>query len=76
MSTRPFPARSLLGAFLAQAENLNAWPTTFFIGRDGLVRSVHAGFAAPASGEFNTQLKRDFTNTVERLLSEDTRASR
>ena len=61
---------------LKQAENLNAWPTTFFLGRDGRVRGVHAGFAAPASGEFNTLLKQDFTNTVERLLSEDVRASR
>jgi thiol-disulfide isomerase/thioredoxin len=61
---------------IAQAENLNAWPTTFFLGRDGLVRGVHAGFAAPASGEFHTQLRLDFTNTVERLLSEDARASR
>jgi thiol-disulfide isomerase/thioredoxin len=67
---------SELQAKIAQAENLNAWPTTFFLGRDGLVRGVHAGFAAPASGEFNTQLKQDFTNTVERLLSEDVRASR
>jgi hypothetical protein len=56
--------------------NLNSWPTTFFLGRDGKVRAVHAGFAAPASGEFNAQLKKEFTNTVERLLSETTRASR
>jgi thiol-disulfide isomerase/thioredoxin len=59
-----------LEAKLPQAENLNSWPTTFFIGRDGKVRSVHAGFAAPASAEFHTQTKADITNTVERLLAE------
>jgi len=59
-----------LQAKITQAENLNSWPTTFFLGRDGKVRLVHAGFAAPASGEFNTRLKTEVTQTVERLLSE------
>ena len=27
-----------------QAENLNCWPTSFFLGRDGRVREAHAGF--------------------------------
>jgi len=57
-----------------QAVNLNTWPATIFVGRDGKVKSIHAGFAAPASGEFNTQLKQEFTATIERLLAEnDTR---
>jgi len=59
-----------LQAKITQAENLNSWPTTFFLGRDGTVRLIHAGFAAPASGEFNTQLKHEVTETVERLLAE------
>ena len=59
-----------LQAKITQAENLNSWPTTFFLGRDGKVRLVHAGFAAPASGEFNTRLKTEVTQTVEHLLSE------
>ena len=36
-----------------QAVNLNTWPATIFVGRDGRVKRIHAGFAAPASGEFN-----------------------
>jgi thiol-disulfide isomerase/thioredoxin len=55
---------------LPQTENLNTWPATFFIGRDGRVRAVHAGFAAPASGEFHTDLVREITHTVESLLAE------
>jgi peroxiredoxin len=35
-----------------QAVNLDAFPTTFIVGRDGRVRSVHAGFPGPGSGEF------------------------
>jgi hypothetical protein len=34
------------------------------------VKHIHAGFAAPASGEFNTQLKQEFTSTIEKLLTE------
>ncbi len=60
---------------LPQAENLNSWPTTFFIGRDGRVRGVHAGFAGRASGEFYTQTKREVTNLVESLLAESTSAA-
>jgi thiol-disulfide isomerase/thioredoxin len=53
-----------------QAVNLNTWPATLFVGRDGRVKHIHAGFAAPASGEFNTQLKLEFTSTIEKLLAE------
>ena len=34
-----------------QAVNLNTWPATFFVGKDGRVKLIHAGFAAPASGD-------------------------
>jgi thiol-disulfide isomerase/thioredoxin len=59
-----------LHAKLPQAVGLDAYPTTFFLGRDGRVRAVHAGFAAPATGAFNTDLKRDFTTRIEQLLAE------
>jgi peroxiredoxin len=52
-----------------QAVNLNTWPATLFIGRDGRVKLIHSGFAAPASGEFNQQLKQEFTSTIESLLA-------
>jgi hypothetical protein len=57
-----------------QAVNLNTWPATFFIGRDGRVKGTHAGFASPASGVFNQQLKAEFTSTIERLLKENSGA--
>lgn len=53
-----------------QLVNLNTWPATVFIGRDGKVKSVHSGFASPASGEFNAQLKKEFTSQIEALLAE------
>ena len=53
-----------------QAVNLNTWPATLFVGRDGRVRSIHSGFASPASGEFNERLKTEFTSKIEELLAE------
>jgi thiol-disulfide isomerase/thioredoxin len=55
---------------IPQAVNLNTWPATVFVGRDGLVKSIHAGFASPASGEFNRQLQEEFTAKIEQLLAD------
>jgi thiol-disulfide isomerase/thioredoxin len=63
-------------AKLTQAVNWNAWPTTFFVGRDGLVRGAHAGFPSSGSGELFTKAKEEFEANVEKLLSENVRSSR
>ncbi len=55
---------------LPQAVNLNTWPATLFVGRDGKVKHIHTGFASPASGVFNEELKQEFTATIEQLLKE------
>jgi len=52
-----------------QAVNLNTWPATFFIGRDGKVKATYSGFASVASGVYNKELKDDFTSIVDRLLA-------
>ena len=54
---------------LPQMQNFNAWPTTFFLGKDGRVAHVHAGFPSSASGKKSIEAKQDFTETVERLLA-------
>ncbi|WP_162601777.1 peroxiredoxin family protein [Occallatibacter savannae] len=54
-----------------QALNLNTWPATLFVGKDGRVRKIHSGFAAPASGRFNSELQAEFTNEIDQLLSEN-----
>jgi thiol-disulfide isomerase/thioredoxin len=61
---------------LTQAVNWNSWPTTFFLGRDGLVRGVHAGFPSSASGELYRQSKDEFTAEVQKLLHENQRTAR
>ncbi len=54
---------------LPQLVNLNAWPTTVVVGRDGLVKAVHVGFASAASGQFNPELKQQVTAQIETLLA-------
>lgn len=55
---------------LPQAVNLNTWPATFFVGRDGLVHGAHAGFAGKATGAAHEQLKTELRATVEKLLAQ------
>jgi hypothetical protein len=53
-----------------QAVNLNTWPATLFIGRDGRVKGTYSGFAASPSGVYNSELKSEFTSKIEQLLRE------
>jgi thiol-disulfide isomerase/thioredoxin len=54
---------------IPQVVNLNTWPATLFIGKDGKVKATYSGFAAAASGVFNKELKEDFTSIIDRLLA-------
>ncbi|MEJ0084552.1 MAG: TlpA disulfide reductase family protein [Pseudomonadota bacterium] len=53
-----------------QLTNLNTWPATVFVGRDGTVRAVHAGFASPSTGDFYVNQQKEFTQRIEQLLAE------
>ena len=67
---------SQLNEKIPQAENLNAWPTTFFVARNGLVRSIHAGFTSHASGELDSRLKDSVRTEIAQLLSENVRVAK
>ncbi len=54
-----------------QLVNLNTWPATVFVGKDGRIRKIHSGFAAPASGDFHANLQAEFNKEVETLLAEN-----
>jgi thiol-disulfide isomerase/thioredoxin len=58
------------GGTLPQLHGFTSFPTTVFLGRDGRVRRVHAGFYGPATGAQHERLIREFEREVERLLSE------
>lgn len=53
---------------LPQLENFSAYPTALFIGRDGRVKRIHAGFEGQAAGARHTQLKAELEEYVQELL--------
>ena len=60
----------LVRKLLPQLDGFTAFPTTLFIGRDGRVRRVHAGFYGPATGAQHPALVADFRREIETLLAE------
>ena len=57
-------------ATLPQLQGFTSFPTTVFLGRDGKVRRVHAGFYGPSTGVQHQRLVREFEREIERLLVE------
>ena len=57
-------------ATLPQLRGFTSFPSTVFLGRDGRVRRVHAGFYGPATGRQHERLIREFEREIERLLAE------
>jgi thiol-disulfide isomerase/thioredoxin len=55
---------------LPQLVNFGAYPTTIFIGRDGLVKRIHSGFEGRATGERFTKLKAEYEAEIKELLAE------
>jgi thiol-disulfide isomerase/thioredoxin len=53
---------------LPQLTPIKAFPTTIFIGRDGKVKKIHAGFYGPGTGSYYDAFKKEFEETIETLL--------
>jgi peroxiredoxin len=59
-----------IGKKLPQLENFSAYPTALFIGRDGRVQRIHAGFEGQATGARHARLKAELEQLVKELLEE------
>ena len=57
-------------AALPQLRGAGAFPTIVFLGRDGRVRRVHAGFHGLAAGDQHQRQVKEFEEVLERLLAE------
>jgi len=62
--------QEVVSAALPQLVGFTAFPTTIFIGRDGRVRRIHAGFYGPATGAQHEALVAEFRSVVETLLAD------
>ena len=60
----------VVSAAIPQLDGFTAYPTTVFLGRDGRVRRIHAGFYGPATGPAHAATVAEFRREVERLLAE------
>jgi thiol-disulfide isomerase/thioredoxin len=74
-TTQATPKSKTINEALPQIVNFGAYPTTIFLGRDGRVRSMHAGFASPATGAEHVRLKQEMRDLIARLLAEPARGS-
>ncbi|MBL0740144.1 peroxiredoxin family protein [Chryseolinea lacunae] len=48
-----------------------AFPTTIFIGKDGKVKKIHTGFSGPGTGLYYEQFVQHFNETINELLREN-----
>lgn len=53
---------------LPQLTPIKAFPTTIFIGKDGKVAKIKAGFKGPGAGAYHEELKKEFATTIDALL--------
>ena len=61
---------------LPMLNDVMAFPTTIYIGKDGKVKKIHTGFTGPGTGEYYERFITDFNETVNGLLKEDLTAAR
>jgi thiol-disulfide isomerase/thioredoxin len=64
-----------IAAALPQLQDVTAFPTNVFIGRDGRVRLIHAGFHGLAAGPQHARMVREFESEIEALLGESGNAN-
>lgn len=57
------PAKKISGV-----ENFGGYPTNIFVARDGTISATHTGFWGPATGEKNIQIKKEFEETINKLI--------
>lgn len=60
----------MLQKTLPEIQHFVGFPTTIFIGRDGRIQKIHAGFSGPGTGEHYVKFKREFNAVVDSLLQE------
>jgi len=55
---------------LPMLSHVYGYPTAILVDREGVVRSIHTGFAGPATGRHHDEYVKEFTEQVEQLLTE------
>lgn len=53
---------------IPELQNFLSFPTTIFVGRDGLIKKIHTGFSGPATGQHYLDFIKEFNDEVDQLL--------
>lgn len=56
---------------LPEMTQIKAFPSMILIGKDGIVRKTHAGYAGPATGIHHQAFKKKFQEDIDALLAEE-----
>jgi len=56
---------------LPEMTPIKAFPSMIIIGRDGKVKSTHAGYEGPATGIHHEKFKKEFHETIDQLLKQN-----
>jgi thiol-disulfide isomerase/thioredoxin len=59
-----------VAASLPQLAKFLGFPTTIFLDKKGVVRSIRTGFSGPGTGKYYEEEKAHFNRTVDKLLKE------
>ncbi|MDO7883846.1 peroxiredoxin family protein [Hymenobacter cheonanensis] len=59
-----------VAASLPQLAKFLGFPTTIFLDKKGVVRSIRTGFSGPGTGQYYEEEKAHFNRTVDKLLKE------
>jgi thiol-disulfide isomerase/thioredoxin len=59
-----------VAASLPQLVKFLGFPTTIFLDKKGVVRSIRTGFSGPGTGKYYEEEKAHFNHTVDKLLKE------
>lgn len=63
--------KELASQALPMLNQVIAFPTTIFVGKDGKVKHIHTGFSGPGTGMYYEQFKQRFNEIVNELLAEE-----
>ncbi len=55
---------------MPQLAKFMAFPTTIFLDKKGVVRTIHTGFSGPGTGKYYAEETASFNRTVDKLLKE------
>lgn len=56
---------------LPQLDNIQAFPTTIFVGKNGEVAKIHTGYSGPATGDHYEAFKKEFDEEINGLINKN-----